>query len=802
MRVPLSWLKEYISLPLSVSEIEKTLTMAGLEVDGRESIGENLRGIVAAHVREVQKHPDADKLVVALVFDGKETHRVVCGAPNCREGMKTAYAPIGTKIKDAEGEFTIKKAKLRGIESSGMLCSGKELQLSDDADGIMELPDCTVPGTPLSDLYSDTILEISLTPNLNHCASMIGIARELASLTEKPLRLPQISIVESESDIFSSVRAEIVDRSGCPRYSCRLIKNVKIGPSPDWLKRRLEAIGLRSINNVADVTNYVLAETGQPLHAFDYDSIVGGCVVVRKAREGEILTTLDGKERTLNENMLVISDSDKPLALAGIMGGSNSEVGENTCTVLLESAYFDPARIRRASKQVGLSTDASKRFERGSDPRQTLFALDRAAELIRMLAGGDIQKGVLDIKESEFPEKIVGCRLTRINRILGITLSRGEVETIFSNLKFPYVWDEIDRFDVTIPTYRVDITAEIDLIEEVARLYGYDHIPRTGGYFQASSIPSDPLYLFENMVRNKLIGEGLQEFLTCDLIGTSILSAVGDTGMPPEMVVNVLNPVSVEQSVLRTSLLPGLLQVVIHNNAHQIHDIAGFEVGRIHFKDGEQYIEQTLAGIILTGKNRPEHWGLKPEDYDFYDLKGIVENFLREFGIENVEYKNSGLSVFHAGRQASIFSGSLEIGSIGEIHPSVRRRLDLPRRVFFGEINLQDVMKIMKPLQTIKPIPIYPSSERDWTYKIRRDIPISFVFDSIDKHRPALLEEFSLKDLYRSEELGPDEQSITLNFIYRDPLRTIEQEEVKEAHDRLIEEVTRDLVDATGASSL
>lgn len=797
MRIPLSWLQEYISLSLSPSEIAKMLTMAGLEVDSWETIGENLKDIVVAHVLEASKHPNADKLTLATVTDGKETYQVVCGAPNCREGMKAALARVGTVVRNGDQVFTIKKAKIRGIESSGMLCSEEELGLPTTQEGtIMELPDALPVGTSLADIYAETYFDISLTPNLSHCTSVLGVARELAALTEQPLRLPQIHVQEDEEPIEDSLYVNVIDKADCPRYACRVIKNVRIGPSPDWLRQRLEKCGVRSVNNVVDVTNYVLLEMGHPLHAFDYDKLEGQGIVVRKAKEGELLQTLDSKERLLKDTMLAICDSGKAVAIAGVMGGLDSEIQDHTRHIVLESAYFDPMSIRRTSKKLGLQTDASKRFERGTDPNQVLTVLDRAAMLIQKAAGGEIQAGIINVQSKEFPEAIVTCRLSRINQILGRMFSRGEVENVFKRLQFPYQWDGQDQFTVRVPTYRIDIKQEIDLIEEVARLYGYDHIPRHGGRYQASTLPSAPIYLFEKEVRSRLIAEGLQEFLTCDLIGPTLLQIVQDDSIPSEAVVKVLNPTSIEQSILRTSLLPGLLQVVKYNIDHQNHDVAGFEVGRIHFRDGEQYKEQSVVGIVLTGKTSFHHWDQKPRDFDFFDLKGIVENFLQELGISNMVFKNLGLKTFHSGRQASIFVGALEIGSIGEIHPAMQRRLDVPQRILFGEFNLQDLLQLSKPLEKVNSLAIYPCSERDWTFTVKDSVPYAQILTILQKQGSAILEEVSLKDVYRSEKLAPGYQNLTLHFVYRDPSKTIEQEVVEAEHQRLTTAVLQQLGDA------
>ncbi|MFI0435252.1 MAG: phenylalanine--tRNA ligase subunit beta [Parachlamydiaceae bacterium] len=797
MRIPLSWLQEFINLSSwTPDEIANMLTMAGLEVDHIETIGTRLQNIVVARVIETHKHPNADKLTVASVTDGQQIYQIVCGAPNCRSGMKTALARIGAVLGEGDDVFTIKKAKLRGVDSEGMLCAAEEVGLPISTEGIMELPHDLVEGTSLYDIYADTYFDISLTPNLSHCTSVFGVARELAAITGQPLLYPQIESHESEELIEHYLRVRVIDQDACPRYACRLIRNVKIASSPKWLRERIEKCGLRSVNNVVDVTNYVLLEMGHPLHAFDYDKLEGQEVIVRKAGEKESIETLDQKPRLLKESMLMICDSLRPIAIAGVMGGANSDISDETHHLILESAYFDPMSIRRTSKQLGLQTDASKRFERGTDPNHILAVLDRAALLIQQVAGGNILSGVIDCQSKEFPEAVIPCRLSRLNQLIGRVFSRGEVEEIFVRLQFPYQWDGHDQFLVHTPTYRGDIKWEIDLIEEVARLYGYDNIPREGGRYQASRLPSAPMYLFENEVRLKLIQEGLQELLTCDLIGPSLLRILYDKTIPDEGMVKVLNPTSVEQSILRTSLLPGLLQVAKYNVDHQHHDIAGFEVGRIHFHEGEQYKEQSVAAILLMGQACPSHWDQKGRTVDFFDLKGIVQNLFDAFGISNYQFKNLGLETFHSGRQASIFVGSLEVGTIGEIHPAIQRRLDVPQRLLFGEFNLQDLMQIVRPLEKVIPLAIYPSSERDWTLTIKQSVPFAKILQIIHEQHSLILEDVTLKDLYRSEKIGFDNQNLTLHFVYRDLSKTIEQDVVEVEHLRLTTAVLNQLSDA------
>jgi phenylalanyl-tRNA synthetase beta chain len=794
MRIPLSWIKEYIQLDKTPDEIAQILTMAGIEVDGLEATGSSFKGVIVGKVLEVEKHPDADKLVVAKVRVGSDIFQVVCGAPNCRPGLKVAFAPVGATLEN--GEFQIKKSKIRGIESSGMLCSAQELQIGEEADGIMELPEDSVEGTSLNELYGDTIFEISLTPNLGHCASVLGLARELSAATSLPILHPTITIPEANSLAKSSVQVKVQDPEACPRYTCRVIKDLKVAPSPEWLKSKIEKCGLRSINNVVDITNYVLLELGHPLHAFDLEKIQDKEIIVQKANEGALFQTLDAKDRVLKNTDLVICDAQGPVALAGVMGGQNSEVNDATVNIVLESAYFNPVTIRKTSKQLGLQTDSSKRFERGTDPNVLTIALDRATQLILQVAGGLAQEELIDIKAKEFLPLQINCRLSRINQLLGLALSRGEVEDIFKRLGFKYQFDGEDVFLVKVPTYRVDITIEVDLIEEVARIYGYDNIPRQGGKHHSSSIPPAPIYLFEQEVRTRLIAEGLQEFLTCDLVGPTLLNIVQDDSMPKEAVVTVMNPTSIEQSILRTSLLPGLLQVVKYNIDHQNHHIGGFEVGRIHFKAEEQYKEPYVAAIILSGVNSQNHWLDKPKEYDFYDLKGIIENLLSEFGIADVSYKNLTHTTLHTGRQASIFVNGLEIGTFGEVHPDIQRRLDVSQRILFAELNMHDLMQVSKRKDFIQKLALFPGSMRDWTITIKASVPYQEIIDTIKEQKSSLLEDVQILDIYRSEKLPVGYQNMTLRFGYRDPSKTISQEIVDAEHQRLTGEVVRKIEDS------
>lgn len=791
MKLPLSWIREVIDINLAPQQIAKALTLAGLEVEGVYPDRLPFENVVVGEVLDVRKHPDAEQLKVATVTDGKETYQVVCGAPNCRKGMKSAFANVGAKLKDETGkEFKIKIAKLRGVESHGMLCSEKELGLGRDAQGIIEFADHMVVGADVAEIFADTLFEIALTPNLGHCASAIGVARELSAATGMHVKYPP-DLVEEDSSLSAAkeVQVDVKDTEKCPRYACRIVRNLKIGPSPEWMQKRLIACDFRPVNNIVDITNYVLLELGHPLHAFDLDKVSGHRVIVRPAGSDAAFETLDGKKRGLEPEDLMICDAAGPIAIAGVMGGANTEVGDATHNILLESAYFLPTAIRRTSKRLGLQTEASKRFERGCDPNNVLRALNRAAQLMHELAGGAVCEGLVDIKVGEFPGIKISCRLSRINRVLGTQLSLSEVETIFTRLEMPYAWDGYDTFTVRPPTYRTDVQDEIDLIEEVARIFGYDNIQKKPSRYACSNLPHAPMYLLENEIRSRLLAEGLQEFLTCDLIGPSLLNIVRESVMPEDAVVRVINPTSIEQSVLRTSLLPALLQAVKYNYDREQHDISAFEIGRVHFRKEAQYKEQSVAGILLSGQARPAHWHGKQPEVDFFDLKGIVENLLAEVGVGTYSFKNNGLKLFHPGRQASVYVDSLEIGTLGEVHPAIVRRLDVPQKIYFAELDLQNLYKVKKADMYLEELPIFPCSTRDFTLTIPEDAPIQEVFDAIAEVKSKLLERAALVGIYRSEAIGRENKNVTLRFVYRDKKKTVAHEAVEAEHAKMTSQI-------------
>ncbi len=791
MKVPLSWLRDYIEVDLSAEKIAEILTLAGLEVDKIEIISPSFENVVVAKVIDVKPHPNAERLRIATVFDGVENLQVVCAASNCREGIKTALARIDASLKDEEGKvFKIKKGKLREVESFGMLCAADELGLPGDATGIMEFDQELAEGTDLKPLYSDTIFEISLTPNLGHCMSILGVARELAAQLNIPCKKPSIALKEDPSlPIQEQITISVLDKKAVPRYTCRVLKGVEVKTSPTWIKNRLELCGIRSVNNCVDISNYVLLELGQPLHIFDYDTIKEKTLFVGANPAHSSFLALDDASYSLPPDALLISDPKEPLAVAGVIGSKSSCVTENTKNILIESAFFTKESVRKCAKKMGLRTDASNRFEKTVDPEGVLVALNHAAELIQRTSPCSIAAGVIDIKEHSFAPLSLTLRQSRVNQMLGIALSLNEIRTCLERLEMQVRETSDNCLTVLVPTYRNDITSEIDLIEEVARIYGYNNIPKNPPRYVSSLLPSSPLYLFEKAVRAQCRGEGLTELLTCDLISEELAALCLERGFTSENLIRVLQPSSVDQSVLRASLLPGLLQVAKYNIDHQNAHISGFEVGKVHFKEGKEFKEHATLGILMTGATTPYHFDSKPKEGDFFTLKGYLENILQECGSSNIHFEASHFVHLHPGRQAKVLIDNCILGVLGEVHPSCLKIFGIEQRVFFAEIHLNQLFLTRKISGQVKELPTFPASERDWTFTLSEATPLNNVINVIEKEKSPLLEKILLLDLYKSEQIGKDRRNITLRFIYRQQDKTISFETVEKEHAMIIHKV-------------
>ena len=792
MNVTLNWLKNYIDFEFSPTELADRLTMLGVEVESVKHLGTDLEGVIVGSVTSIQPHPNADKLVLCQVdTGGPEELQIVCGAPNVREGMLAPVATIGATLPVG---LTIKRAKLRGETSEGMLCSEKELALSDDAAGLMELSTDIPLGTPLSEALGldDIAFELEITPNRPDCLSLIGIARELRAETGNPLKLPTVDLTESDINAQDLTSVTIDAPELCPRYAARVIQGVKVTESPAWLQQRLESVGIGVINNIVDVTNFVLMEYGQPLHAFDYHKLTENRIVVRRAREGEHITTLDEIERELTPDMLVIADAERPVALAGIMGGYDSEITEATCDVLLESAYFNPSSVRATAKTLGIGTEASYRFERGADPGVVLAALDRAAQLISELAGGTICEGVVDVYPGQQPLTEIQLRPERVNFVLGTTLEASEMVQILKRLGFD-VDATGDIYHVTVPTFRADVTREIDLIEEIARVHGYDNIPTA---LPKGDIPvpvQDPKTEIRKRIKHFLLAAGMMEAVNYSFCDPNCFDKIRlNADDPLRNTLRLQNPLSPEMSVLRTTLTPGLLANAQHNRNHQIDTIALFEIGGVFVHDGEEKEPERVAGVLAGQIGE----GVYSDPYrppDFFDIKGLVEEMLEVCGVVDWTLQKTDTPTFHPGRNAEVLLGDKRIGVFGEVHPEVLENYDLPYKAYLFEFDLEGLTDVATFAKRFEPISVYPKVARDLAIvvdkEILSDMPTALIYttggDAVDSVR--------LFDVYEGEQVPEGKKSLAYTITYHSATETLTDKAVNALHDEVVKGLNREL---------
>ncbi len=792
MLLSIKWLNDYIDLSdVSVDEIIEKLTASGLEVDEVSDLRGKYENIVVGYVEESEKHPNADKLSVCKVNDGENVYNVVCGAPNVAKGQKVAFAKVGAVIP--EGGFKLKKAKLRGVVSEGMICSGKELEINDDHSGILVLDEKTPVGKPIAEVFGmdDVILEVAITPNRADALSHIGVARDLAALFGKEVKYPEIAIDESEEEAESVASVEIQNTEDCPRYSARVVKGVTIKESPDWLKERLTAVGLRPINNVVDVTNFVLYEVGQPLHAFDLDMLSGKKIVVRNASDGEKFVTLDSKERELDAETLMICDAEKPVAIAGVMGGENSEVTENTKDILIESAFFNPSSIRKTSKKLGLSTDSSYRFERGTNPEITVWAATRAAQLIAELGGGVILKGAIDVYPKPFVRKKIKLRYERVNKILGYEVAPQTVRDILTRLELRIIETNENDLLVEIPAFRHDLEREIDLIEEVARIYGYDKIAEVTHVNVTLSVKVDETAEKEK-IRDLLVGLGYREIITNSLLNEKLAAQFGNP-------ISVLNPQSAEMTNPRTSLLPGMLQTISRNIKVQEKNLKLFELGHVFNKINEKiesfddFKENEALLIAVTGNKFEKEWFTNPVKFDYYDLKGDIEEFLlKYYGTKKyvLEYKKSPDKFYEYG--ISVKVQNKEIGFGGKLKSDLLKEFDIKQDVFALELNVSDLPKPEKK-KAFKEILRFPKVYRDMAFVVDKTIDAEEVAAVIKKGSSRLLKNIRLFDIFESDTLGKNKKSLAFELEYYDNTRTLTEEEVDKDFWSAIELVKKEL---------
>ncbi len=769
------WLEEYIEIPYSPKELEDKLTYLGLEATIKKSPVSEIKNVVVADVLEVTKHPNADKLKICKVFEGEKEWDVVCGAPNVEKGQKVVFAKLGAILGKG---FKIKPVKIRGVKSEGMICAEDELGLSDNHDGIIVLPNNVQTGTNFKDYYASqgTIIEIDLTPNRPDCTSHIGVARDITLLTEGKLSIPMIEFQETGNEISESIDVEIKNGKSCPRYSARVIKGAKIGPSPDWLVNYLKSVGLRSVNNIVDASNFVLMETGHPLHTFNYDKIADKKIVVRNAKENEIVTTIDGEERKLSEDILLICDGEKPVAIAGIMGLENSEIDNETSNILIESAYFDPSAIRKGSKYLGLQTDSSYRFERGADHEGLIYALNRVTDLIVKLAGGTVCKGIVDNYKNKIEMDEIEIRFKKIDDLIGISFDKKWVEKKFRQLgcKINKVKDK--SIFLISPSWRPDLEREVDYIEEIVRIFGMEKVP-SAKHLQIHPVPgANSEYNNIELIRSTLASFGLSEVYNNSLVNEKFTSSFSENKNP----VKVKNPLSLDMAFLRTSLIPGLVQTCQKNIRVQNHDIKIFEMGNVQSVDKKSITgaeEKLKFGVLLTGNIEEKLWKYTTRAANIYSLKGILEELGERFGITSFSYTQDNIKPFK--NLITVKCGNDDLGFFGELSAEyLKNEWNIENSVFVLESDISVFLKHSRFVQKYQPLPKYPSIQRDISIVISKDITMEQAEKIIRRKGTKLLTNVKFYDLYHGKSIESNKKSFTFNLVFQNRERTLKDKEV------------------------
>lgn len=785
MRFSEAWLREWVNPDITTEQLADQLSMAGLEVDSVEPAAPAFSGVVVGHVLTREQHPDADKLSVCSVDVGADQpSQIVCGAKNVAAGMKVAVATVGAKLP---GDFKIKKAKLRGVQSLGMICSASELGLAESSDGIMGLPADAPVGTDFRDFLKldDACIEVDLTPDRGDCLSVAGIAREVGVINKVPVTAPVIEPVSASID--DSFPVEVSASSACPRYVCRVIRGIDItAATPDWMKERLRRGGIRSIDPVVDVTNYVLLELGQPMHGFDLATLAGG-IRVRLAQEGETLTLLDGSELGLKPDSLVIADHDKPLALAGIMGGEGSGVGPDTRDILLESAFFAPLAIAGRARGYGLHTDASHRFERGVDPELQRSALEYATRLLLEIVGGEPGPVVEVASETDLPQPpTIRLRRERVARVLGVAIDDATISDILTRLGMRLSPAE-DGWDVVPPSARFDCAIEVDLIEEIGRIYGYINIPESSSAAPVTLWGAPESAFGLDRAKDLLVDRDYHEAITYSFFSPELAELLS----PGESQIRLANPISADMAVMRASLWPGLLSTLRHNLARQQTRVRVFESGLSFRRVDGALVQRPKLAAVVTGNSRDEQWGLPTRKVDFFDLKGDLEALLSlvdpqgGFGFEAAEHP-----VLHPGQSARVLRDGAAIGWIGMLHPAQQKALDLPASFLF-EIDLEDLAEGRLP--AFQAISKYPAIRRDLALVVGRDVPAAAVLACARQAAPAVVREIALFDVYTGENIEPELKSLALSLILQESSHTLTDQEVDQATARVLDALAAEL---------
>ena len=791
MKVPFSWLNELVELDQDINTLSDQLTFIGLEVESVETLGSEFDGVVAGVVTHVQQHPNADKLKLCLVAYGEsEQMRVVCGAPNVMVGGVYPFAPVGTELP---GGFTIKKAKIRGEESMGMLCAKDELGLGEDHSGLLELGSDVVAGTPFVEIWGapETVIELEITPNRPDCLSMIGIAREIAALTNKPINLPKKTVSNTND---SSMSVNVCDAEDTPRYTLRVIDGVEIGPSPQWMQKRLEAVGIRPINNVVDITNYVMLETGHPLHAFDQGSINGNEISVRRAFPNEKIQTLDGVDRSLDDSMLVIADSEKSIALAGVMGGANSEVKADTTSIILEVACFNATSIRATAKKLGLHSESSYRFQRGVCANSVSDASDRAVMLLMEFAGAKTSSSMIDNYENPQDEKIISVDWERIAQRIGAPVSDEEIKSILIKLGMEVIEAEGEA-KVIPPPYRLDLDREIDLVEEVARIYGMERIPENIPQAKVVDGCNDSRFNSLRSLRNNLQGLGVSEIMNYTLVSDNLLDRFDEGNK--SLREKLPHPISEDQSVLRTSLIPQMVESLGRNYSRQINEACFYELGRVFNRENNNLIQSERVSFGMMGpvgrrqlnKRRP----LEAEEM-FIWMKGLIEVLLNKQNLNDLIFKDLDNSYYEDGQALSVYHKDSCIGSFGLIKKSILELWKVNASVAVGELELDALLSVVGQYSSVNEVPVYPSISRDLALIVDQGVTNDSVINIVAKLQPKNLESLELFDVYTGKGVDKGKKSVAYSFTYRSANQTLTDKKVNKVHQQVIDTLCKELV--------
>nr|WP_312983520.1 phenylalanine--tRNA ligase subunit beta [Clostridioides sp.] len=789
MLVPLKWLRDYVDIDIDVNEFADKMTMSGSKVEKVDFYGENIENVVVGKILEIKQHENADKLIVTKVDIGEKVIQIVTGAQNVSEGD---YIPVAVHGAKLPGGVKIKTGKLRGEVSEGMMCSAEELGIDphyvkeNSKDGILllDFEDSYELGKDVREVLglNDALIEFEITSNRPDCRCILGIAREAAVTLGKNTKYPKVEVKESDEEIKFDINIENPDL--CRRYSARMVRDVKIEPSPYWMQRKLIEAGVRPINNIVDITNFVMLELGQPMHAFDLKQVSTGKIVVRNAEDGEKFVTLDDTERELDKDMLVITNGERSLALAGVMGGANSEVTDDTTEILFESANFKAENVRATSKKLGLRTESSSRFEKGINQDLANLAVDRAAQLVELLGAGRVLKGVVDEYPTKHEPKSITVNVDRINRLIGVEIPASEMIAILESLEFKCELNSSNEIISKVPSFRLDMEQEADFVEEIARIYGYDKIPTLELEGNPTIGMKTDKQKFSDTVKDSLVALGSDEILTYSFVSPRGIDKINEPkDSTRHNFVKILNPLGEETSVMRTTLIPNMLDVVATNVSHRVEELSVFELGHIFEAAVVEPNQLDRLCIGMYGKGK-----------DFFTLKGMVETVFEKIGFAGYEIEpENNNTTFHPGRCAKIVYNNKNIGTLGELHPDVIENYDLGQRVYVAEIDVDSVFANSDETALYKPLPKYPSTSRDIALVVKDNIYVKQIDDIISANGKGLVEDFKLFDVYTGNQIEKGYKSIAYSITYRSKDRTLTDEDVAKVHDKILSELSEKL---------